>query len=157
MAPTPGKCHVRICSRQQAVRVPRKRIGELIAFAARAEKVRIGEIDVAVVSPQQIASMNRRYLGHRGATDVLSFDLSGPSSQAAGICGQIVVCGAGAVREARGRGFGPQRELLLYVLHGLLHLVGYDDSEPSAAAVMSRRQEELLDAFLKRGLRHPRR
>lgn len=151
------QCRVRICSRQNAMRVPRRRIGELVAFVARAEGVKIGEIDVAVVTSQRISSMNRRYLGCRGATDVLSFDLSGPSGEAAGICGQIVVCGPVAVRQARTRGVGPQRELLLYVLHGLLHLAGYDDSASPAADAMNERQEELLDAFLKRSSSHPRR
>jgi len=132
------------------VRVPRKRIGELIAFVARAEGVKIGEIDVAVVGTGRMASMNRRYLHRRGATDVLSFDLSGPSGHGEGICGQIVVCGQVAARAGRSRGVGVQRELLLYVLHGVLHLAGYDDSSPAAATRMNARQEELLSNFLAR-------
>ena len=139
---------MRISSSQSVVRVPRKRIGELVRFVARAEGVRIGEIDIAVVGSRKIASMNRRYLGHRGATDVLSFDLSDRCGDA--LCGQIVVCGHVAAGQALSRGVGPQRELLLYVLHGLLHMVGYDDSSARAAARMSARQEELLDAFLTR-------
>jgi probable rRNA maturation factor len=137
---------VRICSSQQALRVPRKRIAALIAFAARRGGVRIAEADVAVVSGREIAALNRRHLGRTGRTDVLSFDLT--HCPGAGLCAQIVVCGDLAVRQARRLRTGPQRELLLYVLHGLLHLIGYDDATPAQAARMHAREDRLLEEFL---------
>jgi len=137
---------VSICSTQHALRVPRKRITELVAFVARSEGKAIVEVDVAVVDSRQIARLNRRYLRHAGATDVLSFDLTDPG--ASGLSAQIIVCGSVAVREATRRGIGSQRELLLYVLHGLLHLLGYDDRSSAARARMTARQEQLLAGFL---------
>ena len=124
---------VRISSRQRALRVPRKRIIELVRFIARREPKPVAEVDVAVVSAQGIAALNRRWLGRRGTTDVMSFDLSGPGE--AGLTAQVVVCADVAAREGRRR-HGVQRELLLYVAHGLLHLLGYDDTTPKAAAAM---------------------
>ncbi|MBS3734429.1 MAG: rRNA maturation RNase YbeY [Phycisphaerae bacterium] len=136
-----------ISSHQRAMRVPRKRIAELVAYVARREGARLGEVDVAVVSRQRIATLNRRWLGRRGATDVMSFDLSAPDEP---LTAEIVVCADVAVAEARRRGHGPQRELLLYVAHGLLHLLGYDDAGGAAEARrMHARQEELLEAFLR--------
>ena len=117
-----------------------------MAFVARAEEAWIAELDLAVVSGPQMASLNRRWLGRGGATDVISFDLS--DDPAAGPGGQIIVCADVAVREARRRGVGPQRELMLYVVHGLLHLIGYDDASPRAAARMHAREEEILETFL---------
>jgi probable rRNA maturation factor len=136
---------VTISSAQRAMRVPRKKIAALIAHAVAAEKARVAEVDVAVVAADEMASLNRRFLGHRGPTDVLSFDLSGPGEDA--LVAQIIVCGDVAVREARRRRLRPQRELLLYVLHGLLHLIGYDDTDADAAARMHAREEELLAAL----------
>jgi len=125
--------------------VPRKRLAELVAFVARREGVRVAEIDIAVVGRREMASLNRRYLGRAGATDVLSFDLSGPGCD--GICGQIVVCGEMAAQRASARKCSASAELMLYVLHGLLHIIGYDDSKPRAADTMNARQDELLTAF----------
>jgi len=139
---------VLIGSSQKALRVPRRRITELVGFVARVEGAEIAEIDLAVVGSDQIAALNRRYLQRRGATDVLSFDLS--ESPAAGIRGQIVVCGERAAAEARLRKGGRQRELMLYVLHGLLHLMGYDDATVRGAARMHAREEQLLRDFLQR-------
>jgi probable rRNA maturation factor len=77
---------------------------------------------------------------------VRSFDLTGPGD--AGLVAQIIVCADVAVRESRRGGHSAQRELLLYAVHGLLHLTGYDDTTPPKAARMRARQEELLDAYL---------
>jgi probable rRNA maturation factor len=136
---------VAVSSWQRAVRVPRKRIAELVAFVARREGARLAEVDVAVVSRRRMADLHRRYLGRAGATDVLSFDLS--DAAATGIHAQVVVCGEIAAARVARHGVGLQRELMLYVVHGLLHVLGYDDRSPRSAARIRARQEELLDAF----------
>ena len=144
----PRRAHldVTISSDQRAMRTPRKRLGGVIDFACRAEDADVAVVDVAVVTARRIAALNRRWLRHAGSTDVLSFDLTGPGD--AGLVAQIVVCADVAVRESRRRGHSAQRELLLYAVHGLLHLIGYDDTTPPKAARMRVRQEELLDAYL---------
>ena len=136
---------VRISSSQRAMRVPRKRLVQLIAFVADRQRADVAEVDLAVVDRVEMARLNRRYLGHEGETDVLSFDLSDASR--AGLVAQIVVCADVAVEQARLRGGGPQRELMLYVTHGLLHLTGHDDTTPRGAARMHAREDELLTAF----------
>jgi len=138
--------NVIVSSSQHAMRVPRKRLTELVGFLAAVEGVRIAEVDIAVVSRDEISRHNRRWLGEAGATDVISFDLSDDS--AVGISAQIIVCGDVAARQAKRQGVTPQRELMLYVVHGLLHLVGYDDRPIRAAAKMHAREEEILEAFL---------
>ena len=137
---------VRIESSQSDVRVPRRRIGDLVDFVRRAERVAIAEVDVAVVSADEIAMLNRRYLRHAGPTDVLSFDLSDETTT--GLRAQIVVCGRVAREQSTAHGTGVHYELLLYVAHGLLHLLGYDDQSVRAAARMRARQEQLLRAYL---------
>lgn len=137
--------HVEISSSQSAVRVPRKKLFELVAFVSAAEGVRLSDIDIAVVNSAEIARLNRQWLRHSGPTDVISFDMSSPADTA--ISAQIIVCGDVAAAEARSRGLGVQRELMLYVVHGLLHLMGYDDTDPESSQVMHARQQQLLDEF----------
>ncbi|HUS90688.1 MAG TPA: rRNA maturation RNase YbeY [Phycisphaerae bacterium] len=137
---------VSVSSSQRAVRVPRKRIAELVAFVARAERAPAAQVDVAVVGAEEIASLNRRYLRHAGPTDVLSFDLSAPGDEE--LTAQVVVCGPVAVAEAAARHLRPQHELMLYVVHGLLHLLGHDDGTACDAERMHAREEELLGEFL---------
>jgi probable rRNA maturation factor len=146
-----SKPKVLISSAQRAVRVPRKKIAELVGLVARREGVRVAEVDLAVVAADEIAALNRRYLGHGGATDVLSFDLS--EAGRGGLSIQLVICGDVTAAQAAARGLAVQRELLLYVVHGLLHQMGYEDSSIRGAAKMHARQEELLEEFLHRSRR----
>ena len=135
-----------------AMRVPRKKIADLVAFVARRQRQRVAEIDIAVVGSRDMAAMNRRFLCHAGDTDVITFDLS----DAGGISGQLIVCADVAVRVGKILRHSPQRELLLYVVHGLLHLMRYDDVDIRAAVKMRARQEELLAEFLKKQVRGQR-
>ena len=148
MASRRAKPAVAISSSQRAVRVPRKRVVELVSFVAAAEGVRLSDIDVAVVGRTRMAALSRRWLARAVATDVLCFDLS--DARRRGVSAQLVICGDVAAEQGRLRGTGPQRELMLYVVHGLLHLVGYEDSSARGAAKMHAREEELLEAFLAR-------
>lgn len=136
---------MRISSSQRACRVPRKKLAQLAAFVAKAEGARLAEVNVTVVDGGTISRLNRRYLHHGGTTDVLSFDLS---DSPRGISAEIILCGDVAVRQAKPLGCSPQRELMLYLVHGLLHLMGYDDSSVRGAAKMSARQDELVRLFL---------
>lgn len=122
--------------------MPRKRIAQLIECLARQEGLRAAQVDVAVVAADQMAALNRRYLGQAGPTDVLSFDLSDELSD--GLVAQIVVCGDIAAAKGPIHGHTAARELLVYIAHGLLHLVGYDDITPRLAAGMHARGGKLL-------------
>ncbi len=149
--------YVTITSGTKHLRVPRKRLFALVEYLAAASERPVHDVDVAVVDSRKIAAYNRRYLGCAGSTDVISFDLSG--GPGAPLSAQIIVCGQVAVREAAARGHGVQWELMLYVVHGLLHLIGYDDRTAADAAEMYLAQENLLDDFLaeyRRALRKAR-
>lgn len=135
-----------ITSSQSALRVPRKRISELINYVSRAERTPLVHADVAVVNTAQIVALNRRHFGRRTTTDVISFDLTHETDT--GVVAQIVVCADVAVQQGPSHGYRPQHELMLYVVHGLLHVMGYDDVTPPGRAEMTARQEKLLTAFL---------
>jgi len=141
-----GEPQVAISSTQRAMRVPRKAIAELVAFVAEAEGCPVADADIAVVDGARMAELNRRYLRHAGATDVLSFDLS--EAPTTGISVQLILCGDVAVTEAAARNIPARTELLLYVVHGLLHVMGYEDQSVRGAIRMRARQEELLERFL---------
>jgi probable rRNA maturation factor len=93
----------------------------------REARIDSAEISLAVVDDPTIHRLNRIHLAHDYPTDVLSFCLAeGPS----GLEGEIIVSWDRAVEVARQYGWSAEDELLLYVIHGALHLVGYDDHQP---------------------------
>ena len=100
------------------------------------------EVSIAIVDDNEIRELNRRFLNRRAATDCLSFDLSddekGPKIF------DLVVNGQMAVRQASLRGHSGKAELALYITHGLLHNLGFDDSTQSLARKMHQTEDEIL-------------
>jgi probable rRNA maturation factor len=99
-------------------------------------------ISVALVDDRAIHAVNRRHLGHDGPTDVISFLLSDPDEPV--LAGELVVSAERAATLAHQVGIDPWAELALYVVHGLLHLCGYDDLAAPDVDAMRRREGEIL-------------
>jgi len=102
-----------------------------------------GRVEVAIVDDAEMRKLHRRWMGLGSTTDVLTFDLSNEGDDGA-VDAQLVVCKPVAVRRAAETGGDWRLELLLYVVHGCLHLCGYDDVTLSKAARMHRREDEIL-------------
>lgn len=122
--------------------MPRKRIVELVALIDCKES-NLSQVDIALLDEEEIARCNEAYLSHRGPTDVISFDLSGPDDDRLSV--QLLICGPVARTQAKEHGEPITREVLRYVAHGLLHQMGYDDQDPRSAAGMHAREDELLE------------
>lgn len=103
-----------------------------------------GEISIAVVNDTRMHELNRQYLEHDYPTDVLSFVLD---EQEGSLEGEIIVSADYAAREAERFQWSVQDELLLYVIHGALHLIGYDDQTPAAKQQMRAQEKLHLAAF----------
>jgi probable rRNA maturation factor len=101
-------------------------------------------ISVAIVDDPTIHQLNVRFLQHDYPTDVLSFLLSEPHEP---MLGEIVVSADTAARTAQEYGWQLADELLLYAIHGTLHLVGYDDHQPQDKARMRRQERRHLKSF----------
>ncbi len=100
-------------------------------------------VSVVVVSDGALHALNRDWLGHDHPTDVISFKLR-EDGDPDPLLGEVVVSADRAAAEAAARGIDFEEELLRYVVHGCLHLLGYDDARPRARARMRGRQEEIL-------------
>ena len=101
------------------------------------------EIRIAIVDDDALHAINRDHLGHDWPTDVCTFPYDNPD----GIEGDIVVSLDMAARVAAEEGRDPGEELLLYVVHGTLHLCGWDDIEPNDRAAMRQAERDVLAAL----------
>ncbi|MBI4355895.1 MAG: rRNA maturation RNase YbeY [Candidatus Omnitrophica bacterium] len=109
-----------------------------------------GELSVAFVDARRMARLNRRYTGHRGSTDVLAFDLTDEARSRRPWLGQVVLCPSVARRVCRRYGHTPLQELALYLIHGILHLAGYEDHERTKRRRMEAVQRRLLKELMPR-------
>jgi probable rRNA maturation factor len=90
------------------------------------------EVTVRLVGETESATLNTRYRGKRKPTNVLSFSYAAPR----GLSGDLVICAPVVVREAREQGKSRRAHWAHMVVHGIMHLRGYDHVHPADAQVM---------------------
>lgn len=134
---------VLIADEQSTLSVDEPRLIAAVRSVLEESSFQSAIVSVAVVDDPTIHEINRQYLQHDYPTDVLSFVLEDDGRQ---LQGELVVSADTAARNAIDYGWSPADELLLYLIHGSLHLVGHRDKEPAEIAAM--RQAEA--AHLKR-------
>ncbi|HWB20270.1 MAG TPA: rRNA maturation RNase YbeY [Phycisphaerales bacterium] len=105
-------------------------------------------VSILVTDDSQMRKLHRKYKGENTTTDVLTFCASEDDrSGAEQFPIDIVICADEAARRSRELGHSIYRELLLYVVHGLLHCVGYDDHTTKQSARMHREEDRILEAI----------
>ena len=99
-------------------------------------------VSIAVVDDEAIKRVNSDYLNKQEQTDVISFDLSDETENNKSF--EIIINAEQAAREAAQRGHSAEAELALYLTHGLLHNLGFDDADPAGAEQMHDMEDEIL-------------
>ena len=106
------------------------------------------ELAIYFVDPEAIAALNRDHLGGDGPTDVLAFPVDLPGEVPDGspvLLGDVVLCPAVAAGQASDHNREVDAELSLLLVHGILHLLGYDHADREERVVMQRLEQELLE------------
>lgn len=125
-------------------------IEAVCAYLMQAEQVeRPVEISVSIVDEDEMHELNHRWRGIDRTTDVLSFELDSPFDDSVPVAepvelGDVILAPEVIERQAPGFGNTPADECRLMLVHGLLHLLGYDHIEEDEAAIMEAREDELL-------------
>jgi probable rRNA maturation factor len=132
---------IAIADEQAHLPLDRRLLRRAVHRVLRDAGVRKARISLAVVDDETTARLNWRYLRHRGPADVLSFVLD----ESDGLEGEVIVGAETALRTAPHYGWPPHNELLLYVIHGTLHLVGHDDTSPALRREMQHRETDVLE------------
>ncbi|MBI3773493.1 MAG: rRNA maturation RNase YbeY [Gammaproteobacteria bacterium] len=102
------------------------------------------ELTIRIVDAKEIRELNRDYRHKDSATNVLSFPFEAPPGVDLPLLGDVVICAAVVLEEARAQGKTPEAHWAHMVVHGVLHLLGYDHISDADAEVMERREVEIL-------------
>jgi probable rRNA maturation factor len=105
------------------------------------------DLGFSLVGTTTMTELNEQFLAHAGCTDVITFDYGTPATDM--IQGEVVVCVPEAIRQAKAFGQDWPQELLRYLVHGMLHLRGFDDKTPAGRKGMRREEDRALLALSK--------
>jgi probable rRNA maturation factor len=155
--PLSARYAIHVSDEQNHLTVPAARIRRIARVVLAVEKVTGATISVALVDNGTIHRLNRDHLNHDEATDVLSFlfeskpsvraERTGtklPRGKGCRIDGEVVMSAEMALQTAPRFGWAAPDELTLYLVHGLLHLCGYDDLTDAERPLMRTREREIL-------------
>jgi probable rRNA maturation factor len=132
---------VQLTNQQAAHPIDSDRLVRAARTVLAGEGLQRGSLSLAVVDDPTIHALNRQYLQHDYPTDVLSFLLDEAPDRWAG---EVIVSADTAAARAGEFGWSPQDELTLYVVHGTLHLFGYDDADEASCGRMRAREQDYL-------------
>jgi len=132
---------------QNKVHLNSSQIIRIIKSVLRYEKIKTATLSVVFVNYQRMTALNKQFLNRYYATDVLAFDMRDDEDSARkpkAMAGDIIISTDAALKHTRTSGSGLADELALYLVHGILHLLGYDDHSPADVKRMREKEREVL-------------
>jgi probable rRNA maturation factor len=166
--PPSDKMNMTVASRQRVQKINRRLLKQITTALLADLKIEKAELGIHLVAVQEITRLNEKFLHHKGSTDVITFDYTNEVAQASRLprpsnrrqsssrdgCatfhGEIFICVDEAVLQARKFGTSWQSEVIRYMVHGVLHLLGFDDSSAGARRKMKREENRLLREITRR-------
>jgi len=136
---------VSIANQQERVELDYQRLKAAARAVLEGERVKKSKITLAFMTDEAIHALNKKFLEHDESTDVITFPYTSP--KAGSLEGDIAISVDTATRAAEERGHAAADELVLYVIHGVLHLCGYDDLDDADRRVMRTKEAEYLKAL----------
>ncbi len=130
---------IQVFNSQKDLPVSKQSVRALVEGVLKLERSDHEEAAVYFVSVKEICKLHEDFFDDPKQTDCISFPLNDKD------LGEIFVCAKTALEYAEKRNLPPYEELSLYVIHGILHCLGFDDLEPAARRVMRKKEKRCMD------------
>ena len=143
-----------ITNRQRTKKINSRMLKQIVFDLIAELEISEAELGIALVGAREMARVNWQFLQHEGSTDVITFDHTekriADSGKRKQLHGDLFICVDDAVSQAKQFGTDWQSEVARYVVHGVLHLLGYDDLEPHLRREMKREENRLVRRLAER-------
>lgn len=135
---------VDIYNRQDKLKISKKRLREIVLLFCKLEAIATNQVIVHLVDNREIMELHLKYFNDGDPTDCISFPIDSPYEDNCICLGEIFISTDVACEYANHNGIDPQKEVALYLIHGLLHLIGYKDDTAEERKAMTQKQNQLL-------------
>ena len=144
--------NVYITNKQLDLKIDKDLIVNVIKSISRLHNVHFDEVSYHFVSESKIKQLHKQLFNDPTVTDCITCPIDPPNTKPYCMLGEVYVCPSIANKYALENNLPPLQELILYVIHGFLHLIGYDDIEPEDQIVMRQKEQESIEHLKKEGL-----
>lgn len=144
LLPYLSSVNVIITNDQNDLPIDEQKIVKIVESFCQLENIHADEVSITFVSTQMICQMHADYFDDPTTTDCISFPMDDEGEEYR-VLGEIYVCPQTAIDYCREHGGAPFGETVLYVIHGLLHLIGLDDLEDQDIKEMRKREQAHLE------------
>ena len=132
-------------NRQRDRRLHPRRLRPIVAALLHELGITSSDLSVAFLDARAMTRVNETFLRHGGVTDVITFNYQPEAPHPSPtLCGEVLVCVAVAIEQARRYRLSWQAEVVRYLVHGVLHLRGFDDQEPGERRRMKREENRCV-------------
>jgi probable rRNA maturation factor len=138
-----------IANRQRTKKINLRSLKQITVVLLFELKIENAELGINLVGAKEMAELNWKFLRHEGATDVITFDYT-DKTEGTILAGEIFVCVDEAVVHAKKFRTKWQSEVVRYIIHGVLHLLGHDDHRVAVRRKMKREENRLLRSVAKK-------
>jgi probable rRNA maturation factor len=136
-----------IANRQRTQKINARLLKQIVGELFVELEIETAELGISLVSAREMTLVNETFLQHEGSTDVITFDHAEKRKY---FHGELFICVEEAVLQAKEFGTSWQSEVMRYIVHGVLHLLGYDDLKPHLRRVMKREENRLVRRLARR-------
>jgi probable rRNA maturation factor len=132
-----------IANRQRTKKINTRLLRQIILSLLEELEIGRAEVEINLVNAEEMTRVNETFLNHSGSTDVITFDYT-EKTQPSNYSGELFVCVDEAVIQSRQFKTKWRSEVLRYIVHGLLHLLGHDDHRVASRRKMKREENRRL-------------
>lgn len=144
---------IEIFNQQQDLLIDDKSVQQIVRFILVELKTKCDEVCIHFVDKEAICDLHKIYFNDPTPTDCISFPIDNSSQDTLySILGEVFVCPKVAIEYAHDNGIDPYEETALYVIHGILHLLGYDDIEENDEEIMRKKEEWCMNRLKEKKL-----
>jgi len=138
-----------VSNQQRKVAISIPYIQKIIAFLLDRAKIKYDQVSISFVSRKEIKKLHAISHGDPSFTDCITFPYDSPGEGGFTFLGEAFICPEAAIEYCKENGGDVQEEVILYVIHTLLHMLGYDDIDPKDRARMRQAEKRWMDALRK--------
>lgn len=145
---------IEVFSKQRVCKIEKASVKLAAQAILEKEKVSTDELSLYFVGSKEISSLHEKFFQDPSITDCITFPVDGPKKAGDGysVLGEVFICPQVAFSYAQERDLPPLEELTLYLVHGLLHLMGYEDLSPEGKRSMRKKEKSCMEYLKRRSL-----